>query len=198
MAASDPRNADWRRDLAIAEFRLATAFRLAGRLADAQPGYERAVDLLRPIAAASRTHAARQRDLASVEAGLGVTLLVRGAIQPALAQADAVQRLLAPLVERGTDPDAARIAAEARLLAADAWVRRGDRARAHAVRLEALALAAHAADQTGDRRTADVWARALLALDRVDEARPIVEQLFAQAYRHPALVDAWRVKNVWE
>jgi hypothetical protein len=35
-------------------------------------------------------------------------------------------------------------------------------------------------------------ARALIALNRIDEARPLVEHLLATGYRHPALLAAWR------
>jgi hypothetical protein len=43
-----------------------------------------------------------------------------------------------------------------------------------------------------DRRTIALRARALIALNRIDEARPLVEHLIATGYRHPALLADWR------
>ena len=125
-AAADPRNADWRRDEAAAESTFAGALRLMGSLREAERAYERAIAIIRPIAEASPTVATRQRDLADAELGLGLTYFERGELDAAAARADAVERLLAPLLARGTDREATRRAAEGRLLAADVAARRGN------------------------------------------------------------------------
>ena len=56
----------------------------------------------------------------------------------------------------------------------------------------ALALSSKAIP---DRRTLAVRARTLLAMGRVDQARPIVEQLLATGYRQPALTNPWRAAH---
>jgi hypothetical protein len=39
-----------------------------------------------------------------------------------------------------------------------------------------------------EKETLALQARALLALGRADQARPIVDRLLAQGYRHPSLM----------
>jgi eukaryotic-like serine/threonine-protein kinase len=187
-AAADPRNADWRRDEAAAEASLAGALRLIGGLQEAERGYERAIAIIRPIAEASPTQATRQRDLADAELGLGLTHFDRGELDAAAARADVVERLLAPLLARGTDRDAMRGAAEGRLLAADVAARRGSARLAQQLREAALALVVAGQEANPEKRLLAVEARALLALNRTAEARPIVERLTKLGYRHPTLM----------
>ena len=71
-----------------------------------------------------------------------------------------------------------------------AAARRGDRAAARRWREAALAFVPDTA-QAIEKRSAALRARALLALGRIDEARPIVERLLALGYRHPSLVNPW-------
>jgi serine/threonine-protein kinase len=189
-AAIDPRNADWRRDEAAAESILAGALRLMGALPEAARGYERAIAIIRPIAEASPTLAPRQRDLADAELGLGLTYFERRQLDAAAERADVVERLLAPLLARGTDWEATRRAAEGRLLAADVAARRGDAQRAQQLRETALALVTTGRETNPEKRLLAVEARALLALNRTAEARPIIDKLTSLGYLHPTLMRA--------
>jgi tRNA A-37 threonylcarbamoyl transferase component Bud32/tetratricopeptide (TPR) repeat protein len=189
-AAVDPRNTDWHRDEASAESTLAGTLRLLGSLDEAERGYKRAIKIIRPIAEASPALAPRQRDLADAELGLGLTYFDRGALDAAAAQADAVDRLLAPLLTRRSDRDAARRAAEGRLLAADLAARRGNAGQAQQLRETALAIVVSSQEANPEKRLLAVQARALLALNRVAKARPIVERLTSLGYRHPTLMTA--------
>jgi tetratricopeptide (TPR) repeat protein len=189
-SAADPRNADWRRDEAAAESNLAGALRLMDSVREAERGYERAIAIIRPIADASPTQATRQRDRADAELGLGLTYFDRGALDAAAAQADAVERLLAPLLIRGNDREATRRAAEGRLLAADVAARRGNGGVARQLREAALELVVSSQEANPEKRLLAVQARALLALNRAAEARPIVERLTRLGYRHPAFMNA--------
>ena len=191
LATADARNLDWQRDFAIGEARLADALRLTGDRSESPGLYAHALAILRPIAGAARTQAARQRDLASIELGTGRLALDRGDMAAAAIHAGAVQQLTAPLIAKGTDRVAARLAAEGLLLAADVAARRGDRAAARRWRESALALLPDTA-QVIEKRATALRARALLALERIDEARPIVEGLLKLGYRHPSLVTQWQ------
>jgi tetratricopeptide (TPR) repeat protein len=153
---------------------------------EAERAYDRALAIIRPIAVASPTQATRQRDLADAELGLGLTYFERGTLDAAAAQADSVERLLAPLLTRGDDREAMRRAAEGRLLAADVAARRGNARKAQELRETALAMVV----SSQEAQLLAVQARALLALNRVAEARPIVERLTSLGYRHPSLMKA--------
>ena len=188
-ASTDSRNADWQRDLAVATSVLAGAWRLTGQLQPALSGYREAVDILSPIAQASPTSAPRQRDLALAEVGFGRTLLDAGSIPDAISRAEIVERVLSRLPASTADADAARIGAEGKLLLADAAARLGDGRRAKQLREAALERLAPKLG-VSDKRTLAAAARALLALDRAAEARPIVNWLTVRGYRHPMLIKA--------
>jgi serine/threonine-protein kinase len=189
-AAADPRNADWRRDEAMAESILAGALRLTRRLQEAEQGYKRAIAIIQPISEASPTQATRRRDHADAELGLGLTYFELGELDGAAAQADQVEGLLEPLLKRGPDLEATRMAAEGRLLAADVAARRGNPRQAKQLREAALSLVVAGASTNPEKSLLALKARALLALNRVAEARPIVERLTSLGYRHPTLMKA--------
>jgi tetratricopeptide (TPR) repeat protein len=189
-AAADPRNVNWQRDVAAAESTLGGVLRLTHSLAEAERAYERAITIVRPIAEASPGVAIRQRDLADAELGLGLTYFERGELDAAAAEADLVERLLAPLLANGNDREAKRRAAEGRLLAADVAARRGDMRQAQQLRETALAIVVSSQEANPEKRLLAVQARALLALNRRAEARPIVERLTRLGYRHPTLMRA--------
>jgi tetratricopeptide (TPR) repeat protein/tRNA A-37 threonylcarbamoyl transferase component Bud32 len=190
QVAADPENADWARDLGRVETRLAAVENLRGEIAEAEARYQRALTILRPIASRASTDATRQRDLASAEFGMGQILLARGNARGALAQVDAVERLLGPLAKPG-EVDTARILAEARLLAGDSWQALANPAEARRHRQRAGEVLAAAASELTDTRALATRARVHLTLGQVDEARPVVERLFALGYRHPTLARAW-------
>jgi eukaryotic-like serine/threonine-protein kinase len=194
-SAADPRNANWRRDLAAAESSYAGVLRLRGSLQEAGEAYERAIAILRPIVEAAPNLAIRQRDLADAELGLGLTYLERGDLDGAAARADTVERVLAPLLTRGNDREAARRAAEGRLLAADVAARRGNAGLARQRREAALTVVVAGQESNPEKRLLAVQARALLALNRDAEAGPIVERLTSLGYRHPALMRLLRTKD---
>lgn len=185
QAAIDPRNADWQRDLGVARTYMGNVRRLAGDSAAAERWLLAAVAMLRPIAAASVTVPARQRDLASAELGLGWTLLARRDLQGASARADAVERLLSPLVTADDGESAWRLA-DGRLLAAEVIAARENAA--GAVRLREAALALVARGGVTDRRVIATRVRALLTLNRQAEAAPLVERLTRLGYRHPVFM----------
>ena len=194
-SAADPRNANWRRDLAAAESSYAGVLRLRGSFRESGEAYERAIAILRPIVEAAPDLAIRQRDLADAELGLGLTFFERGELDAAAMQADTVERVLAPLVARGTDRDATRRIAEGRLLAADVAARRGDTRSAQQLREAALAVVVSGQEANPEKRLLAVQARALMTLNRTAEANPIVERLTSLGYRHPSLMRLIRPKG---
>ena len=176
-AAADPRNANWRRDAGRGRGEpTPVALRLTRLVAGGRAPYERAIAII--CDRSPRRHptlATRQRDLADAELGLGLTYFERGELDAAAARADAVERVLAPLLARGNDREATRRAAEGRLLAADVAARRGNARLAQQLREAALALVVAVRETNPEKRLLAVEARALLALNRTAEALPIVE-----------------------
>jgi tetratricopeptide (TPR) repeat protein/tRNA A-37 threonylcarbamoyl transferase component Bud32 len=184
-AAIDRANADWQRDLGRVQALVADILQWQGNVAEAGRLYASAASILDPLAKAAATNAARQRDLASTEIGLGWLELRRGRAAAAAAHAEAA---FGPLAKQ-TDVASRIVAGESRLLAAEARARGGQQDEARQLREAALALVATNAGTT-DKRLLSTSARALLALNRAADARDAVDQLTRIGYRHPAFVQA--------
>lgn len=194
LAASDAKNANWQRDLAVADRFIGDLQSMTGHASDARARFQRAEAVLGPIAAAATTDVTRQRDLAQVEIGLGLVELNRGNVAAARADAADIERLLAALYQKKPDEATGRALAVGRLLAADVAERAGDAKNAQLFRESALTIARGIAGTHGKRVLA-TEARALLALGRMSDARPIVTDLWRLGYRHPLLIQAWRAKG---
>jgi tetratricopeptide (TPR) repeat protein/predicted Ser/Thr protein kinase len=191
-ATADPRNSDWQRDAAVAKSYLAGALRFVGRLDEAESELRKGLAALRQIVAASPTVALWQRDLAAAELNLGQIGFDRGDLEVAARQAQVVEHGLASLV--GSDRVARLRTAEAQLLGADVAERRGNISSARAQRDSALSLVT-SNDGSMETRALAVRARALLALHKVDDARPFIATLERRGYRHPALMKDVREKG---
>jgi tetratricopeptide (TPR) repeat protein len=185
--AADPQNADWARDWARAETVMASARLLTGDRTAAEDGYLNAVKVLRPLAAKSATDAARQRDLAIADLGLGQVYGARGDHAGALRQADLVWQTLSPL-ERQGDREAARLSAEAGLLAARSLTATRRPADAQEVLERAAKGLAVDREPPTDKASLATFVRVLLAQDRPADAGPFIARLRAMGYRHPTFV----------
>ena len=150
--------------------------------------------MLGPLAAAAPTDVARQRDVARADIGLAIVELQRGRIAAARSEAANVERRLGPLFEKTHDTEAGRALAEGRLAAAEAAERSGDRAGALTLRESALSVV-RSVLTSKSKRVIATQARALIALGRLDEARPIVTELLRMNYRQPLLIQAWKAKG---
>jgi eukaryotic-like serine/threonine-protein kinase len=189
LAAVDAANAVWRRDFASSESRMGNVLRWTGGLPEAASRFDDAARILATLVQKSPTNFGLRRDFAAAELGSGWVALARGALPSASSAATAVAGDLAPVVAKHADVDALGYAAEGRLLQAAVSARVPDRKRFVSESSAALALLETAIP---DRRTIALRARALIALNRIDEARPLVEHLIATGYRHPALLADWR------
>jgi len=189
LAAVDPTNADWQGDVGLAENRLAGILRWTGAGSEAEGRYRNAEKIFSGLVQKSPASSFLRRSLAFAALGTGWVALDRGEPAAAASQARAAAAAFAPVAGRGDDAEGAMLAAEIHLLRASAADRASDRATASSELDAALSTSSTA---IADRRTLAVRARTLLAMGRVDEARPIVHHLLATGYRHPALVTLWR------
>lgn len=191
LSASDPQNVAWRRDVTVADRRLGDVLLAQGHASEARARYLKAEAAIRPIAAAAPTNVFWQRDVAKVEIGLAAAEVAVGHLAAARAAAETADRALQPLFEKKPDADLGRLLAEARLMAAEVAARSGQPVAATALRESALDVIRRAPGERSKGARA-VEARALLALGRVDAARPIVSDLEQRGYRHASLAVAWR------
>ena len=118
------------------------------------------------------------------------TAAKRGDVTGSLAAARAAVEILEPLVQKSSEDRIALSAlSEAHLLLGRILNRRGDDEKAlmhweqAAERIESIAAG------SSNKRFLDPWARALIRLGRLDEARPVIEKLSSFGYREPAFLE---------
>jgi eukaryotic-like serine/threonine-protein kinase len=180
----EPANADWQREAGMAEARMSMVQRLRGDLADASARAERAVAILRPLAMRDPTHTRRQRDAGDAGVELALVRLARRADAAALAEAETAATALAAVVAKTpNDPEARRLLAEAHLVAAEAWRKRGLRDRARQSLEHARDVIEPIAAKVRERRLQKTWALVLLGLGRASEAQPVIASLRATGFR---------------
>jgi len=191
----DPSNARWRHHLAINRLRIGEGLLTRDRPEEAIDPLASARELLRELVSGESGRASPYRHLARVEIALGRVLLSRGDARESLARARAATELLEPQAEEAFASDTQRAwASRAQLLAARALEALGRPEEAAEARSRVLAIVAGAAASSNNRYLLDPWARALLYDDRIDEARPVIERLFAMGYRDPELFELSRRK----
>jgi serine/threonine-protein kinase len=191
LAASDPENVDWRRELGRSHYRAGTIAGAAGRRADARSHLQQALAFLARAAEVDPRNPARQRDLAEVHAARAQHYLLEGDVPRAVAAAAAVQEIADRLITKSADDgQAVRLRGVALSLQGHAWARAGDGSKARVAWVRAASTLEAPARASRDYQVLDPWARTLIGLGRLDEAKEVVKALGAAGYRHPLFVEA--------
>ncbi|HET7456959.1 MAG TPA: protein kinase [Gemmatimonadaceae bacterium] len=189
LAANDTGNADWQRNLANGERLLGEALLLHGDLAGAQRELSASRARLERVFAASPQNRVVRRDLARARVALGRTWSQAGRGAAALALADEALAAVRPALESNPgDAELRRVVAEAELAGGEFRDAAGDRAGARESWASALTTIDSAARASRETDLTALRAIALLHLDRVDEAKPIVRDLLARGYRERRFV----------
>ena len=85
LAAADPGNAEWQRDLSVSHERVGDVLRAQGELPRALDAYRAAMDITARLAAADPGNAQWQRDLSFIHERIGIVLRAQGDLPGALA-----------------------------------------------------------------------------------------------------------------
>ena len=193
LAAQDSSNALWRRNLANAARFLGQAQLERGdapaalrELGDSRAQLER-------LLAASPDNRTARRDVALTETALGRALLRTG--QPVAALA-AVRHALDLEGRAPSDVDGRRVIGDAYAALGEITSRTGSAEDARQARAHALESVDSAAQATRQTDLLALRATALLDLDRLDDARPVVRELLGRGYRRPSFVELARRKGV--
>lgn len=193
LATLDPSNTDLQEQMALYGTQLARLRRCTGDLLAAIRLTTRSEAIFARLTGKDPANAAWQREYAE-------TLVERAAQSRALGdmalsrqQAQAASRLLAPLHAKQPDDRATVLAmASARLALAAV----SDGGTAHALRVDAFRDTAAARSGGADPRLLALRAEALLALERRDDATPVIERLRAGGYRDVALLAILRERGI--
>ena len=193
LAARDPANVDSRRELAVSQYVLARFERTAGRPERAIILAQHAWAILKPLADHNPGMYRRQQDAAQAETELAATYLELGHLSDSIEHATAAVAPLQALARQDPNDAASRRSlAETYLIAARAWLRRGDVARARMLRERAYETLSEIAQRWNESRLQAVFAVTLLELGRRAEAEPIVTTLGVRGYQNKALLDLYR------
>lgn len=181
LAAFDPDNIDWKRQLIIAHRSAGTAARMTGDLDSALRHHAAAVDLLSGIFVRGRQTNALVWEMSMCRAELARSLLADGRAHTAAIQAGLAIETLQPV---RSELPSQRFVADALLVRGEALAAGGDLAGASAAWEEALPVVEAVDVRSPDPRVADTHARILLRLGRNGRATPLIEELSALGYRN--------------
>jgi tetratricopeptide (TPR) repeat protein len=200
LAAHDPTNMEWKRELARHHFRIGRALLAReGQGAELSRHLQAAVGILRTLVARDPSNSGWQRDLAEARNSLGEALHARGDLEGAVREAAAALEIAERLLEKDPDdPQALRLRSLGHALQGRVWSTRGEAAKSRDAWQKALASIEPVARTSNDDRLLEPWARALLQLQRVDEAAAAVEKLTSRGYRYPPFVREMTSKGMSE
>jgi tetratricopeptide (TPR) repeat protein len=183
LAALDPTNASWQRNLVNSQARLGSLLFLSGDSNGALAAYDGAEATLERALSQEAHAKIRMRPRAMIDLGRARIQRARGNAAAARERLQAARRTLASRNE----PATLLIAAEAELLAGDLLEGTGDEDGARgewSAAEKRLAASPMAAEPVG----LQMRAAALHRLGRSDEARQILDRLYATGYRHPEMM----------
>ena len=197
LVEGDSANAGWRRNLANSERLIGQILVERGDGASGLRELESSRRRLEQLLATRPDNRDWQQELGRTQALLGNALLLAGRAGEAAAVARQALAVAGPALERRPgDLDMRRVAGEASLTLGDALARGGDAAGAARAWGAAAAAVDSAARASGQTDLVALAATALLRLDRLPEARPLVQDLARRGYRRPRFVALCREKGV--
>jgi serine/threonine protein kinase/class 3 adenylate cyclase len=196
-AAKDPENAGLQRDLAINGLRIARGILAQGDAATALARARSAQEVLQEIAAKDPTNRYSQQDLARSHLDLARILEAQRHLAEAMAECAAAQKILEPLVEQQpSDRVLVTWLSRCYLLEGTLHEHRGEREEARSAWGRAADAIGPFARTSSDYQILAPWAQALLHLDRLAEARPVVERLAGMGFREAGFLSLCREKNL--
>ena len=191
LAASDPANVDWQRELGRSHYRMGLVDDARGVREAARSHLLRAATIMAAAAGRDALNPARQRDLAEVRAALAYHHLAAGDSSRAGDEGRLVQQIAERLIERAKDDrQAIRLRGLALVVQAQALEHSGRTRQAAGVWAEAVAALEPVARSTRDYLFLDPWAQALAGAGRIGDAEEVVQTLSAIGYRNPTFVTA--------
>jgi tetratricopeptide (TPR) repeat protein len=195
LAAQDPQNANLQRWLAAVQSALGALAVAEGHPAAALEMLSKARQALEPLVAKDPQNQDWRLQLGISRSRMAAALITLDAAR-ARDEARAALGILAPLLKGKPDESARGLIAEAEVTRGRIETSLGDPAEARAAWERVLAVLVPCRRPLTYWKILSPWAQALLALDRVDEARPVVEHLRAIGYRNGDLDRLCREKGI--
>jgi serine/threonine-protein kinase len=197
LVAKDSANTEWRRDLAVSHLQLGLALLDGDRTLTAMEQFRAANETIERLVHRDRGNVDWQRVLLEARNALATADLAAGNVAAALAGARSTRTTLEPLQRsRPEDTEIQRLVAESHLLRGNALAASGEPEQARAAWSEVVRILGPLAQDSNDRRFLVPLARALLHLDRIEEARSITMKLSAQGFSSRRFAALCREKDL--
>jgi eukaryotic-like serine/threonine-protein kinase len=196
LVAYDATYTDWREEYGEYSSLLGSLDRMQRRWAESATHDREALRVLSDLVAADKTNASWRQALASTEVERARLELAEG--QLAQAQASLQPAIETIVAQRDVSPDDRNLRlleAQAYLVRGEVLLHQGDSAAAREDWIRARTVMATAARVGADPNFLCAWAMALLLLDDLNGARPILDQLAAMGYQTPDLHALVLAKN---
>jgi serine/threonine-protein kinase len=196
LAAQDPDNSVWKRSVAVSHGQV--GYMLAARdPAKAMEHLEISLNILQKLVAQDPTNVSWDRDLAVLTTKKGLALEEQGKIDEALRTVGRAEQALEALHRNHPeDRDVRRWLGKAYLMEGRLLESRARRDSALQAWQRALTVIESLPQDSRETWILDIWARALLQLDRLEEAEPVVRELLDRGYRSKRFLDLCHGKGV--
>ena len=194
LAKVDPANTGFLDDLALYSIQLARLKRLNGELGSAKSLTMRSLDILTKLVRQYPTNGYFQSDLATAQSEQAAQSLAANQTATAQAQAHTALHTLTPLLAKQPNDRGLLLAKlENQLLLAKTG---SDPAEATALRNNVIEVARTPRSGHNDPRLLALQVEAMLGVDRLSDAQPLIQQLWKTGYRDKALLDVLQRKNI--
>jgi eukaryotic-like serine/threonine-protein kinase len=197
LTAFDPANKTWRYILALYIQQRGDLLREQGQHDHAAAAYGEALSLLSGLVASNPTNTSWQQELALTQLEQARLRLVRDHVDAAASVAETAQAAIQRLRKKNPgNYSLASLASQADLVLGQIMAKRHDAAGARQYWVRALETIRPATRSGGNPVFLAVYAEALLWLDQVDTARPVLAKLNAMGYRTPDFVALLATKDI--
>ncbi len=197
LAGSDPESATAKRELAVSHHEVGRLHQRLGDLTLAGEHFLAAAELTGDLVARDPEHTMWRLEAASSHQALASLRLAEGLTQRALEEVEEAMALLEPLAQTAPEDTRGRLLrSETLWVLGRVWEVRGEGPAARAAWDRAVRIIEPLAREQRDLRFLEIWVLALLALDRLDQARPVAEELYARGFREPRFLELCRVKDL--
>ena len=196
LVEEDSTNMTWRRNLAVNHLRVGDVRLRQGEATVAMDSFQLARELMMELVKKDSTKLTWRRDAARAHIALGKALAALARPGAALKEA----RISLTMLEAATEEHPENVSikrwlVESYLLLGRLQATLGESSAAETAWRHALELVEPLARGSKDKYLLDPWVRALLRLDLVDEARPIVQQLVDIGYGDAQFLELCRLKG---
>jgi len=197
LVKHDVENTLWQRDLGSAHAGMGRVLLLSGDFSNALAHFRQSVALTERLLALDGSKNIWRRDAAAGHNSIGQSWLAMGDVDAAQQEVHiAIEIINKLLAEVPGDRESILVLSEAYMLLGQLSVQSGAGTQPVVAFTRAVAMLEPIVNNTTDKTFLDPWARALLHVDRIKDARPVVEKLHRMGFKGRQLVELCRDKGV--